>query len=252
MPYECRDDAEDAFVGFHEEDGAIDVGWEGWGSYRVEGPPAPIARAVLCGAGATDGAVCFLVSVLPFSLPLFGLEPFHGSAVKIEGRALCILGESGAGKSSIAAALTTIGYELLADDACAIDEMGLLWPGPPLLSLRQNGAAGHFDQAKIVARYADKTYVASSVDATGVVPGAIVILDPDRGASLALRRMEGGEAFARVIGQSRGPTVLADRRRETQLRAAAALSSVPCGVISFDPVRHDQAMVAQTVAEWWS
>jgi hypothetical protein len=46
----------------------------------------------------------------------------HATAVAIGGRALAILGEKGAGKSTLAAALTRRGHRLLSDDIVAIEE----------------------------------------------------------------------------------------------------------------------------------
>lgn len=58
-----------------------------------------------------------------------GILPIHGSAVVMEGRCIIFVGVSGAGKSSMAAALCKNGYSLLADDISAVkfDENGLPW-----------------------------------------------------------------------------------------------------------------------------
>lgn len=52
---------------------------------------------------------------------LEGRLAMHGSAVAKDGRAIVFLGRSGAGKSTMAAAMCSRGAELLADDAVAID-----------------------------------------------------------------------------------------------------------------------------------
>jgi SAM-dependent methyltransferase len=95
-----------------------------------------------------DAASAFIFSVLPLALPLFGLEPFHGSAVGVQGGALLVLGAAGTGKSSTAAAMEAGGFDLLADDASAIDGKGHLWPGPPALNPRWGDA-----QQRVVWRY---------------------------------------------------------------------------------------------------
>ena len=51
-----------------------------------------------------------------------GLLVLHATAIAIGGRALAILGEKGAGKSTLAAALTRRGHRLLSDDVVAIEE----------------------------------------------------------------------------------------------------------------------------------
>ena len=50
-----------------------------------------------------------------------GLFPLHASCVRIGGRAVAFAGPSAAGKSTLAAALTQRGHQLLADDVCVID-----------------------------------------------------------------------------------------------------------------------------------
>ena len=118
------------------------AGWlldaPGWGCARV----TPDGSLVEC---ARDDAEDwrwqrFLVGrVLPFAAVAAGLEVLHAAAVVLDGRALAVTGGSGSGKSSVAAALTLRGAELLTDDVLAVEHGagGLVaHPGPPLLALR--------------------------------------------------------------------------------------------------------------------
>lgn len=61
--------------------------------------------------------------------------PLHGSAVVIDGKAYAFVGESGAGKSTIAAVLLNQGYQLLSDDVIAVslspDELPMVTPSYP-------------------------------------------------------------------------------------------------------------------------
>jgi hypothetical protein len=59
-----------------------------------------------------------------------GLIPLHASAVEVDGRALLLAGNSGLGKSTMAAALMARGYPLLSDDLCALD---VSRPGGPVI-----------------------------------------------------------------------------------------------------------------------
>jgi hypothetical protein len=59
--------------------------------------------------------------VLPVMLPALGTEVLHASAVAGRKGVAAFCGVSGAGKSTIAAALTHRGYHIWADDAVAID-----------------------------------------------------------------------------------------------------------------------------------
>jgi hypothetical protein len=60
--------------------------------------------------GTAWGALCHLQSILTL----------HAAVVQIGGSAHAFFGESGAGKSSLAAKLTTLGYPLLSDDLCRV------------------------------------------------------------------------------------------------------------------------------------
>jgi hypothetical protein len=77
--------------------------------------------------------------VLPFVSTLRGLEPWHASAVVIDGHAIALAGQAGVGKTTVAAQLILGGVELLADDVLAIQHLGSearAHPGPGLMSLR--------------------------------------------------------------------------------------------------------------------
>lgn len=50
--------------------------------------------------------------------------PLHGSAVAIDGKAYAFVGDSGVGKSTLAAAFLSQGYELISDDVLAISIEG--------------------------------------------------------------------------------------------------------------------------------
>jgi hypothetical protein len=76
--------------------------------------------------------------VIAILLQLRGLLVLHGSAVDVEGRAALFLGDTGAGKSTTAAALVRAGASLLVDDVVAIDQAGAsprVLPGAPYLRL---------------------------------------------------------------------------------------------------------------------
>lgn len=82
--------------------------------------------------------------LLPLASLLQGCEPLHASAVAIGGRALLLMGTSGAGKSSVALHLAAAGASLIADDVSALELRGdtvVLHPGPGLASIDQDELA---------------------------------------------------------------------------------------------------------------
>jgi hypothetical protein len=79
---------------------------------------------------------------LPLASLLHGYEPLHASAVAVDGRALLLLGTSGAGKSSVALQLTARGATFVADDVTALevrDGAVAAHPGAPLVSVDTDG-----------------------------------------------------------------------------------------------------------------
>ena len=192
-------------------------------------------------------ALSFVLAVLPLSLPLFGLEPFHGSAVAVpDGSALLVTGFPEAGKSTTAAALRAAGMRFLADDACAIDPSGRLWPGPPLLSARSLHA-GDTEFAK----YDGKSVVAiRDHDTSPRAVRATVVLRQSSDGGLTIRSLRGREAIATVLEQIRSPWVMPERRREPQFHAAAWLSRHPVGVVEYRKGIHPPDQVAGAIMRW--
>lgn len=74
-----------------------------------------------------------------------GIVPIHGSAVVVDGHCLVFTGVSGAGKSTVAAALHKKGYDILTDDVSAVtfDKEGVPWvqSGYPQQKLWQTSAS---------------------------------------------------------------------------------------------------------------
>jgi hypothetical protein len=110
----------------------------------------------------------FLVGrILPWAAVLCGREIFHASAVAADGRAIALVGVSGAGKSSLAAHLVLGGAEFLTDDVLAVDNadagMPRAHPGVGILCMRhaEHAAmpAGRWDALGSVLGDSGKLYV---------------------------------------------------------------------------------------------
>lgn len=67
-----------------------------------------------------------------------GMTVLRASAAIIDGKCAVFCGVSCQGKSLLAAALHKKGHSILSDNLCAIDEDGLLHPGPPTLNIWQD------------------------------------------------------------------------------------------------------------------
>jgi hypothetical protein len=95
------------------------------------------------GAYDEDWQRFLIAQVLPFAATVRGLEVLHAGAVVIGGRALLLLGPSGAGKTTLALALTQLGAGFLADDAVALESAGgrlLAHPGTPVAAVGRGWA----------------------------------------------------------------------------------------------------------------
>jgi hypothetical protein len=80
---------------------------------RIVYEPAP-------GRTPSDFAIFLMGSAFGALLHQRGCLVLHGSAVEVNGEAVLFCGASGAGKSSLAAALAAAGRRLVSDDVCAI------------------------------------------------------------------------------------------------------------------------------------
>jgi hypothetical protein len=87
-----------------------------------------IAYALENDTPADDIAVFLIGTVFGILLHQRGHIVLHASAVSVGGKAVLFCGASGAGKSTIAAALDRQGYPVIADDVCAIDLDGPAGP----------------------------------------------------------------------------------------------------------------------------
>ena len=119
-----------------------ELGYRMWceqaGRYLID----PSGKRVRCAPGRLGmwGWQRFLIGqVLPLTAAVRGCEMLHASAVCLGGKAVAFLGDSEAGKTSLATNMLLQGAEFLADDALAIEPAGnhvVAHPGPPIAAVR--------------------------------------------------------------------------------------------------------------------
>jgi hypothetical protein len=83
----------------------------------------------------------YLNQVFPLALSKQGKLVFHASAVEIDGAAVSFMGESGKGKSTLAAGFSTSGYRFLTDDGLMVeanDSCYQVMPSHPSIRLWQD------------------------------------------------------------------------------------------------------------------
>lgn len=91
------------------------------------------------GAGTQEVRLFLLGSALGAIYFQRGYLPLHASVLVMNGRAVAFAGDSGAGKSTMAAWLNAAGYPLLCDDVCVVrfdeNELAMAYPGYPRVKL---------------------------------------------------------------------------------------------------------------------
>jgi len=177
--------------------------------------------------------------VLPRVLAYRGQFVIHGAAVDMNGYGLCFLGDTGRGKSTLAASFHNAGYSLLCDDSLAIDAAGnnvVAIPTYPSLRLWPPSLAAVFEdvpKAEQMAPYSEKQRVVlAAASSQPTIPlGAVVLIEEasaDPNADIESRALSAREACLALVRNSfqlhLGDT---SRVREHLAMAASVSARVP-------------------------
>lgn len=165
-----------------------EVAFDLHGAERIDYAPGP------GWSGALPDA--FYSTVTALTLAWRGLLPFHASTVAIDGRAVLIAGAAGAGKSTLAAALTSQGARWLADDLSAVsrDAAGRFHAHPGRTAARLHAsvctwiAATERRSAKADPRGKRLVGLADAADVEATELAGMVALGLEAGPLAALRR----------------------------------------------------------------
>jgi hypothetical protein len=181
-------------------------------------------------AGRTELLPILLAgTVSAFLLTLRGHLVLHASAVAVDGAALAFVGQSGRGKSTMAALMCVAGAELVTDDVLSVD------PGPPPtcaggapeVRLREKAVAIVDAQPAIATRTTADDRLAFAPGAASYEPrplAGIVIPAPSRtAAEVETERLNAGAALVALLSF---PRVHGWRRPEVLTREFAMLSQL--------------------------
>jgi hypothetical protein len=204
-------------------------------------------RSAHCAPAADGDPRSFEANVLNFvlnaALTLQGEEPLHATVVRLDDQAVGFLGDSGTGKSTLAAYLLAEGAELVTDDMLRIayrDGEAMAHRGPPRVKL--------FDeQARLLlpAAARDATFNPTSgkllIDAAssrdgGTPLAALFWLDEaaSEGTPVAIRRVQGVEVIKMLLASTLHRDHRPPERTERQLRAIERLAkSVPLFALGY-------------------
>jgi hypothetical protein len=120
------------------QDGSSYVIWNCLGEFLVSSDGRRIACRRFAETSLESFQVYLLGQAIAFALVKNGLEPLHATCVVIDGKTIALLGDSGYGKSSLAACFLEAGHRLLTDDLLVLREVpdGFeAYPGPPRIKL---------------------------------------------------------------------------------------------------------------------
>jgi hypothetical protein len=175
------------------------------------------------GVDVEDTATYLLGPTLGFVLRLRGVTCLHASAVAIGGAAVVLVGASGFGKSSLAAAFAQRGYAILSDDVVALADDGerfsvrAAYPRIRLWPHSVDSLFGHSEALPRITPGWDKRFLSLDgaryrFQAADLPLRGIYLLgdrDTNPGAP-AIRPMEGHEALLHLVGNTY-TTYLLDR-----------------------------------------
>jgi hypothetical protein len=175
----------------------------------------------------------FLLSmVIPAALKQQGRILIHASAVLVNGRLDFFIGQSKAGKSSLAAALKQRGYRVFSDDVCVLhlpDPRGevLAYASYPMMKLWEEtvdelGDAGYRKEHRIRPQVSKFGQFFHGEFETGAYPvGKVFVLDPherEDGAIYSHNVLGGLDAFEKISRHTyRGQFVQSGEQRTIHL-----------------------------------
>lgn len=131
------------------------VRFPGIADFRIEDSNG----AVVCTPALASGdrwQAAYQQQIVPLTASLHGLPVYHGAAIAIDGFAVAILGASGRGKSTLAAAFAARGYPFLADDCLRLTEVdGVAFVHPDRAAIRLwDDSIDALAPREVVAHYA--------------------------------------------------------------------------------------------------
>jgi excisionase family DNA binding protein len=192
---------------------------------------------------------------LSFVLPPHGREGLHASAVEIDGRAVLLAGDSGRGKSTLAAALCQAGGRLLADDLSIVrlNEEGapVVEPASSRVWLIRDVASQMVPAGDVSSE--TRLYKSAvngngiSVASSAAPMGAIYLLSRRSGAEIG-ERLHGNNANTALLGALFNYAVRTPARLGLQFQIATSiLKHVPLRPLLWEPGPEAAAEMAEII-----
>jgi hypothetical protein len=185
----------------------------------------------------------FTGHVLSYCLLLRGIEPLHATAIVVDGEAVAFLGDSGDGKSTLAASFLSKGYSLLTDDVLVLEffeDRVLTHPSLARIKLTPESANAMFNGRRAIPMNSFTSKMIFPLQASQhirepvrlrivyVLPGSL------SDSQIAIRRLFGRASFLPLIRNTFNNAVLNRSRIQQQFAFATRLvRMVPIKQLSY-------------------
>jgi hypothetical protein len=225
------------------DDGAARFSWKDHFDFLISGDGAQVLWRRLVGVPDEVLFTYLLNQVLSHCLLLRGVESLHATSVVIGGNAIAILGDTGYGKSTLAAAFMRMGYPLLTDDVLVPEFVGkrvLVHASLPRLKLLPESADAVLRSRPSLPMntFTDKMILSleAAEHVTHPVPLRALFAIPSQSgsATISIQRAKGHAALLPLVKNTFEPTLFSRHRLEQQFRFANRLAKcVPVKLLSY-------------------
>jgi hypothetical protein len=236
-------------------DGALRAAWREHFEFFVAGDGSKVLWRRLARVPDEVLFTYLLNQVLSECLAARGVESLHASAVVVQGGAVALLGDSGFGKSTLAAGMMRAGHALLTDDVLVLEFKGsrvLAQPSLARLKLHPDGTEAFFGARASLPMntFTDKKILRlqRAEHAARRVPlrALFVLPSATRATRVGIRRASERRASIELMRSRFTVAPRGARRRAQQFRFVCRLArTVPVWLLSY-PRRLD--MLPQVVA----
>lgn len=229
-------------------DGSSYAWWRGVGEFLVGRDGLEILCSPAAGVEDESFQVYLLGQAFSFALVRAGFEPLHATAVERHGEALALVGQSGQGKSTLAASFLASGLRLLTDDLLLVssgERPPRVYPGPRRIKLLTDAADRILGSAATrvpMNRETDKHVIpvedGDSCPQPARLRGFYVLEHGESPqAQIRIEPLAGREGFMALVGNTFNRYLTDPARLHRQLaEMTRLLGAVPVKRIVFPPV----------------
>jgi len=224
---------------------------EGVGEFLVSARGHRITARQFEEADQESFQVYLLGQALSFALVKCGFEPLHATTVVVNDQAVVFLGESGFGKSSLAACFLEAGYCMLTDDLLILRKSAggfLAYTGPPRIKLfpklarrflgnaSSNGVAMNSGTQKLILPL-DRTRSSAGPVPLRAIYALVLPRETFRTHSIRFRTLSPREGFLELVKNTFNYRVLDSGRLERQFNETArVVGAMPVKKVSYPRV----------------